>query len=457
MGRSGQRPAKKADERLFWTAAGQLLQRAARPSTSVGKLCGEAGGLSPADRKRRHTAVAAADSVAPGAGRAKESPCRLRPAPVRRRLCFKQPPEGALSPAGVPNPAVGGRRLKPAPVRRRFRFKQPLPLVSCSAPERVWATPDELLHHARVLGVIPGASAQEVRAAYRTVALRSHPDKGGRREDFLAAHTAYQVLSESRLRGACDQEMTAGGPESQGADGALHEPNAPAPETFTLLVRLLDIPPEEWPNRVAACPRDRLLDLFRLLISVPNIGKFLAEKDIYKAPGKYGTVQADAGLTKVPRGYFVKVRWHGLVLQTLCTRDLEEVLEWHADMSLCRMRATAILDSGKSFEEAAHAFESFPHILQVSFDLRGVPRVFTPFVLSIRNALEARRRLLALQNDQEREAKIRRVVERLQDKLQETREAADARQRLLMIAVDYERRGLRQALPALAFDEVSVG
>lgn len=66
-----------------------------------------------------------------------------------------------------------------------------------------------------VLGVRPGASAAEIRAAYHRLAIRWHPDKvaGGRvdparaeeaKTRFQQIHEAYQVLSDGKRRALYD-------------------------------------------------------------------------------------------------------------------------------------------------------------------------------------------------------------------------------------------------------------
>ncbi|XP_062204633.1 uncharacterized protein LOC133906679 [Phragmites australis] len=69
-----------------------------------------------------------------------------------------------------------------------------------------------------VLGVQPGASAAEIRAAYHRLAMRWHPDKlaNGRVDPALAEeaksrfqqiHEAYQVLSDEKRRALYDAGM----------------------------------------------------------------------------------------------------------------------------------------------------------------------------------------------------------------------------------------------------------
>ncbi|KAL6842524.1 hypothetical protein ACP4OV_027368 [Aristida adscensionis] len=66
-----------------------------------------------------------------------------------------------------------------------------------------------------VLGVQPGASAAEIRAAYHRLAMRWHPDKIGTgrvdpeeaKAGFQQIHEAYQVLSDEKRRALYDAGM----------------------------------------------------------------------------------------------------------------------------------------------------------------------------------------------------------------------------------------------------------
>lgn len=77
------------------------------------------------------------------------------------------------------------------------------------------------------LGVTSGATDEMIRTAYRRMAKKFHPDKGGKEEDFLKIQEAYQVLSTPELRQVYDRsgwkgvEMAKNG--GGGMDGEMPE------------------------------------------------------------------------------------------------------------------------------------------------------------------------------------------------------------------------------------------
>lgn len=69
----------------------------------------------------------------------------------------------------------------------------------------------------KILGIEKNASSDEIKAAFRRLAMEHHPDRGGNSEKFKEINEAYQVLSNSEKRGQYDQfgttyEGMAGGP-----------------------------------------------------------------------------------------------------------------------------------------------------------------------------------------------------------------------------------------------------
>jgi molecular chaperone DnaJ len=73
-----------------------------------------------------------------------------------------------------------------------------------------------------ILGVSKGASADEIKRAYRKLARQYHPDvnkETGAEEKFKQLNEAYQVLSDPNKRSQYDYFGTAGGPGGFGFEG----------------------------------------------------------------------------------------------------------------------------------------------------------------------------------------------------------------------------------------------
>lgn len=73
-----------------------------------------------------------------------------------------------------------------------------------------------------ILGVTKASSQQEIKKAYRKLALKNHPDKGGNEEDFKEISKAYEVLSDEKQKDIYDMygEEGVSAAASGGAPGA---------------------------------------------------------------------------------------------------------------------------------------------------------------------------------------------------------------------------------------------
>ena len=67
--------------------------------------------------------------------------------------------------------------------------------------------------HYDTLGVVPTASAAEIRDAYRRLARRHHPDRAAERDAtaMAAINEAYRVLGDAGRRAAYDAQLRGGG------------------------------------------------------------------------------------------------------------------------------------------------------------------------------------------------------------------------------------------------------
>ena len=83
----------------------------------------------------------------------------------------------------------------------------------------------------QILGVAKDASQDEIKKAYRKLAHKHHPDKGGEEKKFKELNEAYQVLSDKDKRTQYDRfgsvfEGAGAGPASQGFEWAWGKPGA---------------------------------------------------------------------------------------------------------------------------------------------------------------------------------------------------------------------------------------
>lgn len=67
------------------------------------------------------------------------------------------------------------------------------------------------MNHYEALGIEPGASADDIKHAYRKAAGRYHPDRGGSAEDMQRVNAANDCLSDPERRAAYDASGYADG------------------------------------------------------------------------------------------------------------------------------------------------------------------------------------------------------------------------------------------------------
>lgn len=61
--------------------------------------------------------------------------------------------------------------------------------------------------HYQVLGVVPAASLEDIKLAYRTLAMLNHTDHGGDSEKMIPLNDAYTVLKHEASRREYDKYL----------------------------------------------------------------------------------------------------------------------------------------------------------------------------------------------------------------------------------------------------------
>jgi curved DNA-binding protein len=67
------------------------------------------------------------------------------------------------------------------------------------------------MNHYETLGVAKDATAEEIKKAYRKLASKHHPDKGGETKKFQELQVANETLSDPQKRAHYDMELAGGG------------------------------------------------------------------------------------------------------------------------------------------------------------------------------------------------------------------------------------------------------
>ncbi|WVZ56211.1 hypothetical protein U9M48_006779 [Paspalum notatum var. saurae] len=119
-------------------------------------------------------------------------------------------PRPALSPGFLAfRPGSSAASPPPSP-----RLHAPPPLSASFSTVAAAAAPDHAPPPSSsfydVLGLRPGASAREIKAAYRRLALAVHPDAvaaPSSADDFIRVHAAYSTLSDPDKRADYDRRL----------------------------------------------------------------------------------------------------------------------------------------------------------------------------------------------------------------------------------------------------------
>ena len=116
----------------------------------------------------------------------------------------------AAAHSAAPTPPVAPGAPSTAPQARSFAHRTPVLRAGASPKKDYYET----------LGVSKSADEKQIKSAYRKLAMKTHPDQGGSKEEFAAVSEAYAVLSSPEKRQAYDQ-FGHDGPQNMGGPGGM--------------------------------------------------------------------------------------------------------------------------------------------------------------------------------------------------------------------------------------------
>ncbi|CAK0830699.1 unnamed protein product [Prorocentrum cordatum] len=335
-------------------------------------------------------------------------------ADARRARAGKQPKHGSslalgpealtVAPSAKLKPLVSAPATacpawpKPRPARALVRSRKVQPSLS-----KQQLAASTAIHYG-VLGLRRSASLAEVRAAFRRLALQTHPDKGGDPVQFHAVAAAFEELEDPDRRAAYDKKLVQSG-STDGLDAAEEQvarcpgKNAKSESVSTavapraLYEQLLDFLPATWPKRLLAVEiptlkalRDLADQLHKLHGMAPAHDEvFAAERSIHKH---------NNGL------YSVTVSWSSLKVMSGRTRSLAQAIDWHVALTRVKSSAARRLAGSRRTgagdeliqDEMLAILKEEPHIqLAFQFTVQSHGRtVVTPASSSLKQAKEFR-------------------------------------------------------------------
>mmetsp|Transcript_86687 Transcript_86687/g.153406 ORF Transcript_86687/g.153406 Transcript_86687/m.153406 type:complete len:856 (+) Transcript_86687:72-2639(+) len=313
-----------------------------------------------------------------------------------------------------------------------------------------------------VLSLTRSASHQAIYAAYRRMALQTHPDKGGSHDAYIKVREAFEVLSDPQQRADYDSSLRS----SSASDGLMSSARAPATtasgsgtgkasnssgplalmadtprrEAARIVVSMLDLPETSWSSLIEENGMEVLEKcslLLRRTRESPNVR------------GKAANESADAASARGPpiRGLYetkpgrwdVSLSIRRVQFAVFNVVDLDKAHDFQIALVELRRRVEEKIQAGgterNAFREAVdEAYESDPELrLVLSFrvNIREAKKAINgPFTHRLETALQLRNRVQQLRDmqagsqDVDREIRDAKAYEKKQRDLQKARQAA---------------------------------
>lgn len=147
------------------------------------------------------------------------------------------------------------------------------------------------IDHYTVLDLKPDAGADEIKRAYRSMAIKTHPDRGGAAHLFRMVQEAYETLSDPDKRSAYDRQFSA--PTAQ-AEPAPEEPSHRQPEPEPAREESSHHEPEPAEDLASPAPERKRLRLGPKTVAAAVLLAGLAGYWVYQDIGLLRLTQPDS-------------------------------------------------------------------------------------------------------------------------------------------------------------------
>jgi len=384
-------------------------------------------------------------------------------APAKRRRMHGKQGETTAIEVYKPKPSAGKRSPPAAPTAPPRQRRAPL-----------------VRGHYDCLGVLRGATASELRAAYRQKALATHPDKGGDLRQFLEVTAAFEELSDKARRAAYDRSLdffgcSDGLARSTRGSAKMSALGMQAPadpllfrgESRVAQEKLLLQQESAWPKHLGKLCAGLLEALCDLLLSEKCRGQAarrperasIAERSTQNKQ-QLSSLGGSKCIHRQKNGYVVQVSWASLTVCTTPTHALADAIDWQIAIMSAQTAAQARLSKTRGGEAVADPLTEKELLsllaaaptVQLSFKTsfsagRRGGLVHAPVVSSLRLAMDIRRRFAAALRGPGAEKRLETERGRATREAAEDRRQLRQRKSLLIQAVLAEvgRRSVRRA------------
>eukprot|EP00931_Biecheleriopsis_adriatica_P063082 TRINITY_DN3815_c0_g1_i1.p1 TRINITY_DN3815_c0_g1~~TRINITY_DN3815_c0_g1_i1.p1 ORF type:complete len:544 (-),score=132.58 TRINITY_DN3815_c0_g1_i1:94-1725(-) len=253
------------------------------------------------------------------------------------------------------------------------------------------------------------ATPDQVKRAFRSLAVSMHPDKGGDHKEFCCLQEAFETLQDKADRAAYDRELvrlgSRDGLSTSSSSLATGQDQKTSASPVMLRDYFLAVPASTWEEALGVLSDANVKVLKDFLdLSKEEQSRAAKQKAPSLVPGR--SAANTPGICRAGQSYYAKMAFESLSIMTRTTHDLAVAID--ARIALLSLRATLKehIEQGSSFDDAVRAAVALHRsqdqndifYVKYTYDFGRPPtRFMTPTVMDVEVLLEDRRTFLEMQ------------------------------------------------------------